>query len=137
MNKYNFEDLFVGLEEEFQVQVTEEMVKMFQKISGDINPLHLDEEYAKSKNMPGRVVYGMLTSSFYSTLVGVYLPGEKCLLQGIDTKFKKPVFIGENLKIVGKISYLNNTYNVIEISAFILNGEDKKISTASIKVGVI
>ena len=87
MKKYNFEDLYIGLKEEFEVIVTEEKMKQFEKLSGDINPLHLNEEYAKSKNMDGRVVYGMLTSSFYSTLVGVYLPGEKCLLQGIDISF--------------------------------------------------
>lgn len=95
MNKYKFEDLYLGLKEEFDVVVTEEKMKQFENLSGDINPLHIDEEYAKSKKMIGKVVYGMLTSSFYSTLVGVHLPGEKCFLQGIDINFKKPVFIGE------------------------------------------
>ena len=137
MNKYKFEDLYLGLKEEFDVVVTEEKMKQFENLSGDINPLHIDEEYAKSKKMIGKVVYGMLTSSFYSTLVGVYLPGEKCLLQGIDINFKKPVFIGEQLKVVGEVKYLNEVYRIAEIKAYILNKENKKISTATIKVGVI
>ena len=137
MKKYNFEDLYIGLKEEFEVIVTEEKMKQFEKLSGDINPLHLNEEYAKSKNMDGRVVYGMLTSSFYSTLVGVYLPREKCLLQGIDISFKKPVFIGGKLKVIGEVKYLNEAYKIAEIKAYILNENNKKISTATIKIGVI
>ena len=137
MNNYTFEELYLGLKEEFEVIVTEEKMKQFENMSGDINPLHINKEYANSKNMPDRVVYGMLTSSFYSTLVGVYLPGEKCLLQGIDIKFKVPVFIGEKLKVVGEIKYLNEAYRIAEIKAFIKNEKGKKISTATIKVGVI
>lgn len=137
MNTYTFEELYVGLEESFQVTVTEKMMEEFENISGDINPLHLDEEYAKSKNMKGKVVYGMATSSFYSTLVGVYLPGERCLLQGININFKHPVFVGEKLTVTGKISYLNEAYKIAEIKAYITNENNKKISTAEIKVGVI
>ena len=137
MNKYTFEELYIGLKEEFEVVITEEKMKQFENMSGDINPLHINKEYANFKNMPDRVVYGMLTSSFYSTLVGVYLPGEKCLLQGIDINFKAPVFIGDKLKVVGEIKYLNEAYKIVEIKAFIKNEKGKKISTATIKVGVI
>ena len=68
MNKYKFEDIRIGLEEEFKANITEEMVKEFREITGDINPLHNDIEYAKSKGYDDKVVYGMLTSSFLSTL---------------------------------------------------------------------
>lgn len=137
MKKYEFNDLYIGLKEEFEVVITEENMKNFEKISGDLNPLHTSKEYAKSKNMIDRVVYGMLTSSYYSTLVGMRLPGERCLLQGIDISFRLPVFIGEKLKIVGEISYINTLYKVVEIKAYIKNENGKKISTAKIKVGVL
>lgn len=137
MKKYEFNDLYIGLKEEFEVVITEENMKNFEKISGDLNPLHISKEYAKSKNMIDRVVYGMLTSSYYSTLVGMHLPGERCLLQGIDISFRLPVFIGEKLKIVGEISYINTLYKVVEIKAYIKNENGKKISTAKIKVGVL
>ena len=65
MNKYTFEELYIGLKEEFEVVITEEKMRQFENMSGDINPLHINKEYANSKNMPDRVVYGMLTSSFY------------------------------------------------------------------------
>ena len=87
--------------------------------------------------MINRVVYGLLTSSFYSTLVGVHLPGKHCILQGIDIQFSKPVYIDDILKISGKVSYINEAYKQIEVKAVITNQENKKVSKATIKVGVM
>ena len=64
MNYYKFEDLDIGMSFEFKEVVTEEKMALFLKLSGDNNTLHCDEEYAKRSNMEGRVVYGMLSSSW-------------------------------------------------------------------------
>jgi len=137
MNSYKFVDINVGLEESFSVRVESEKLDKFLKISGDINPLHTDTEYSKSKGFSDRVVYGMLTSSFFSTLVGVYLPGKYCILQGIDIQFSKPVYIDDILTITGKVSYINEAYKQIEIKAIIINQDNEKVSKATIKVGVM
>ena len=137
MKYYDIEDLYIGLKEEFEVVLTDDKIQKFKDISGDENPLHTNEELALKKGMLGKVVYGMLTSSFYSTLVGVHLPGEKCLLQGIDIIFKKPVYLNEKLKVVGEIKYINEVYRSIEIRAYIKNEKNEKVSVAKIKVGVI
>ena len=137
MNTYKFSDIEVGLEESFEVKIDASKMDKFLDISNDINPLHIDSDYAKEKGFSNRVVYGLLTSSFYSTLVGVYLPGKYCILQGIDIQFSKPVYIDATLKISGKVSYINEAYRRIEIKAIITNQENKKVSKATIKVGVI
>ena len=137
MNSYKFFDINVGLEESFSVRVNSEKLDQFLKISGDINPLHTDAEYSKSKGFSDRVVYGMLTSSFFSTLVGVYLPGKYCILQGVDIQFSKPVYIDDILTITGKVSYINEAYKQLEIKAVIINQDNKKVSKATIKVGVM
>ena len=137
MNSYKFVDINVGLEESFSVRVNSEKLDKFLKISGDINPLHTDAEYSKSKGFSDRVVYGMLTSSFFSTLVGVYLPGKYCILQGVDIQFSKPVYIDDILTITGKVSYINEAYRQLEIKAVIINQDNKKVSKATIKVGVM
>ena len=137
MNSYKFSDIHVGLEESFEVSITAEMMQKFLDISGDINPLHIDETYAKEKGFQGKVVYGMLSSSFYSTLAGVYLPGKFCILQGADIQFSNPVFIGDTLKITGKVSYINEAYKQLEIKAIIRNQDNKKVSKATIKTGVM
>ena len=137
MNEYKFSDIEIGLEESFEVKIDASKMDKFLDISNDINPLHVDSNYAKKKGFPGRVVYGLLTSSFYSTLVGVHLPGKHCILQGIDIQFSKPVYIGDTLKISGKVSYINEAYKQIEIRAFITNQNNEKVSKATIKTGVI
>mgnify|MGYP001395471314 FL=1 len=137
MNSYKFVDINVGLEESFSVRVNSEKLDKFLKISGDINPLHTDAEYSKSKGFSDRVVYGMLTSSFFSTLVGVYLPGKYCILQGVDIQFSKPVYIDDILTITGKVIYINEAYKQLEIKAVIINQDNKKVSKATIKVGVM
>ena len=137
MNEYKFTDIKIGLTESFDKKIDISMMDKFLDISNDTNPLHIDENYAKDKGFPSRVVYGLLTSSFYSTLVGVHLPGKYCILQGIDIQFSKPVYVDDALNISGKVSYINEAYKQIEIKAVITNKDNKKVSKATIKVGVM
>ena len=101
MNEYKLSNIKIGLKESFSVVIDSSKLDKFLDISNDLNPLHVDNAYAKEKGFDGRVVYGLLTASFYSTLVGVHLPGKYCILQSIDTQFLKPVYIGETLTISG------------------------------------
>ncbi|MDR2656489.1 MAG: MaoC family dehydratase N-terminal domain-containing protein, partial [Oscillospiraceae bacterium] len=68
MNTYTYDEIPVGHEEQFQAVITPEHMRLFREITGDVNPLHGDAEYAASKGYPGMVAYGMLTASFLSTL---------------------------------------------------------------------
>lgn len=72
MNHYTLAEMTPGLSESFTVTVTEEMMARFEAITGDVSPIHMDAEYAQKRGYPGRVVYGMLGASFFSTLAGVY-----------------------------------------------------------------
>jgi 3-hydroxybutyryl-CoA dehydratase len=137
MNSYKFSDIYLGLEESFKVVITPEKIDKFLEISGDVNPLHVDAEYSKLKGFADRVVHGMLTSSFLSTLVGLYLPGKYCILQGIEIQFSKPVYIDDELTITGKVIYINEAYKRIEIKAIIINQDNKKILKAKIMAGVM
>lgn len=103
MNTYSFEECKLGKKESFSAKITEEMMAQFCLISGDINPLHKDDSFARGKGFDGKVVYGLLTASFFSTLGGVYLPGEKCLIQEVNYKFLKPVYPGDKLIISGEV----------------------------------
>lgn len=137
MNHYKFSEISVGLEAGFSREITEAMFDQFLALSGDNNPLHVDSSYAQSKGFKDRVAYGLLSASFYSTLVGVHLPGKYCILQGIDLLFSKPVFIGDSLTISGKVSYINEAYQQLEIKAQIVNQSGQKVSKAKIRVGVL
>lgn len=136
MNHYHLADLTPGVTESFTVTITEEMMAQFYAITGDNSPIHMDADYAAGRGYPGRVVYGMLGASFLSTLAGVYLPGEHCLLHGVDLKFAKPIFIGDTLTVTGVVDEVNDTFREITIKASIVNQDGKKVTRAVIRAGV-
>jgi len=136
MNAYRWADLAEGLSAEFEVELTRAMLDDFVQLSGDDNPLHTDDEFAKRAGFAGVVAHGMLTSALYSRLAGVHLPGKFCLLHGIDLEFVKPSFAGDRLRVSGKIIYLNQAYQRAEIKAQIQNGKGELISKAKIRVGL-
>ena len=136
MNAYRYEEIEVGHKESFTVTVTEEMMGSFRDITGDINPLHNDEGYARTEGYPGRVAYGMLTGSFLSTLAGVYLPGKYSLIQEVRLKFAKPVYIGDTLTVEGLVEEKNDTYSLLMVKATIKNQDGLKVCRAKMQIGV-
>ena len=100
------------------------------------SPIHIDEDYARGRGYPGRVVYGMLGASFFSTLAGVYLPGEHCLLHGVECKFARPVFIGDTLTVTGTVLRVSEAVAEAEIKAVITNQEGKKVTRGIIRAGL-
>ena len=137
MNTYSFDELKVGMSESFDVTITPEMLDSFKGITGDVNPLHNDEEFAKAKGHVGRVAYGMLTASFLSTLAGVYLPGEKSLIQQVETKFVNPVYIGDTLTVKGEIVELIESVQRLELKVLITNQNGKKVLRGTMQILVV
>ena len=136
MNHYTLAEMVPGLTEEFTVTVTAEMMEAFRTITGDVSPIHIDADYAKDRGYPGRVVYGMLGASFFSTLAGVYLPGEHCLLHGVECKFARPVFVGDTLTVSGTVTHVSEAVGEAEIKAVITNQDGKKVTRGIIRAGL-
>ena len=95
---YYLEDLKVGMTACYARTVTEADVVLFAGISGDTNPVHLNEEFAKETLFQGRIAHGMLSASFISTVLGTKLPGPGCIYLSQSLKFKAPVKIGDTVK---------------------------------------
>jgi 3-hydroxybutyryl-CoA dehydratase len=137
MNSYSINELYIGLEESFSVRLDSTMMSNFAHITKDVNPLHVDKSYALSKGFENKVVYGLLTASFYSTLVGVHLPGKYCILHGIDVSFIKPVYEGDRLLVTGIVHCINDVFQRAEIKAHINNQDNVIVSKSMLKVGLL
>ena len=137
MNEYKMADLQVGMTESFKKKITYEMVDSFYELTGDENPLHLDEGFAKARGFKDRVVYGLLTSSFISTLGGCYLPGKYCLIQGVETKYLRPVFLGDEITVIGEVADIRTELNYVEIKVTMKNQNDEKVLRGILKVGLL
>ncbi len=97
MQGYFLEDLTVGQSETYSRTVTESDVQKFGEVSGDMNPLHFDEEYAKTTLFKGRIAHGMLSAGYISAVLGTKLPGPGSIFMTATIRFKAPVRIGDTV----------------------------------------
>ncbi len=95
---YALEDLAVGMTEAYEHTVTEADVVKFADISGDHNPVHLDEAYARTTRFKGRIVHGILSASFLSTTIASRLPGPGTIYLTQNLSFRAPVRIGDKVE---------------------------------------
>ena len=94
---YEFEELEIGMSAVHSRTITDTDLRNFSGVSGDTNPMHLNEEYAKNTAFGGCIVHGFLTASLLSTVIGTKLPGPGCLYVGQTLRFKAPVYVGETV----------------------------------------
>lgn len=137
VNSYSYDEIHLGMQATFSKVVTQEYVDAFREQTGDINPLHRDVEFAKSKGYDNIVAFGMLTASYLSTLAGVYLPGERSIIHSVEMKFLKPVYINDTLTVKGTVKEKNDLFRFIVVGAEITNQHGQKVSKAKINIGVI
>lgn len=97
------EEIVLGYETEIKKTINKEEVEMFAKATGDYNPVHLDEEYAKNTIFKKPIAHGMLSGSLFSTIFGTIYPGEGSIYLKQSLTFTKPVYIGEELTAKVKV----------------------------------
>ncbi len=139
-NEYTYSEIDIGHVESFKAKITEEMEDAFRDITKDMNPLHMDDDYAVSigrGKFKSHVTFGMLTASLLSTLAGVYLPGKYSLIHSVEIGFQKPVYANDILTVVGEVVDKLDVLNLLIIKVVIKNQKDKTISKATMKVMVL
>ena len=92
-----FEDLYIGQTAVFARTLTETDIVLFAGVTGDNNPVHINEVFAKETPFSGRIAHGMLTASFISTVLGTKLPGPGAIYLSQSVRFKAPVRAGDTL----------------------------------------
>jgi 3-hydroxybutyryl-CoA dehydratase len=102
-----FEDLSIGDSAEMVSVVTDESIRKFAEVSGDDNPIHLDEAYAKTTQFGERIAHGMLSAGFISAVIGTQLPGPGCIYLSQSLRFRRPVKIGDEVTARATITALD------------------------------
>jgi 3-hydroxybutyryl-CoA dehydratase len=98
LNGYYIEELQEGMTAAFGKTITDADILMFAGVSGDTNPVHLNEEFAAGTAFQGRIAHGMLTASLISTVLGTKLPGPGCVYLSQTLKFLAPVRAGDTVR---------------------------------------
>ena len=96
-NKIPLEEIKVGMSVSYSQTITDSDVKAFAGISGDKNPVHLDENYAQKSRFKKIIAHGMMTASYFSALFGTKIPGEGCVYTHQSLNFKIPIYIGDTV----------------------------------------
>ena len=104
---YYIEDLKPGMSESFTKTVTERDVELFGEVSGDKNPVHFDDAYAKGTIFKGRIAHGVLSVSYISTVLGMKMPGPGTIFMSASTRFKAPVRIGDTVTATCTVREVN------------------------------
>ena len=141
MNNWKFSDIKVGQSASFIRKITIEAENKFREISGDVNPLHYDDNYAKEISdgkYQKHVSFGMLTACLYSTAAGVYIPGKYSLIHSFDEiSFLYPVFAGDTLTVDMKVIDKSEALNLINLKITVKNQDNKLVSKAKMKIIVL
>jgi len=112
----SIEELQIGQSDTYERIVTEKDIEDFAKISGDDNPVHLNEDFAKTTIFKGRIAHGMLAASFISTTVGTKLPGYGAIYISQSLRFKAPVKIGDKVITTATIKDINTERKRVTMS---------------------
>jgi 3-hydroxybutyryl-CoA dehydratase len=123
MNGLFLEDLSVGQSAMFGKTVTEADIMAFAGVSGDTNPIHLHEGFAKGTRFGRRIAHGMLSGSFISTVIGTKLPGPGAIYISQTMNFMAPVLIGETITAVATVSAIDATKRRVTLKTQCLNGD--------------
>jgi 3-hydroxybutyryl-CoA dehydratase len=119
----------VGQIHEHAFTVTEEMIERFAQATGDNNPIHLDEEYAKGTMFKKRVAHGMLLAGILSGVLGTQFPGIGTIYMSQTLRFSKPVFIGDEIALSLKVLELIHEKNRVRLETVCTNqGGDTVLS---------
>ncbi|WP_288349370.1 MaoC family dehydratase [uncultured Thalassospira sp.] len=115
------EDLEVGLAASYAKTVTETDIVMFAGLSGDTNPVHLNDEYARTTMFEGRIAHGMLSAGFISTVLGTRLPGPGTIYLSQNLQFKAPVRIGDTVtaKVIVREIIVGKKRAILETNCYV------------------
>lgn len=120
---YYLEDLAVGMSASYAKTVTDADIVLFAGVSGDVNPVHLDADYANGTAFKGRIVHGLLTASFISAVLGTKLPGPGCIYVSQNLKFKAPVRIGDTVRARVTVTAIDQARARVKVSTLCEVGE--------------
>ncbi len=99
MQSFRIEELSVGQKAEKEFIIREEDGRSFAELSRDLNPIHLDESYAKETRFEKRIAHGMLLGSYISAVIGTELPGVGAIYMKQELSFLRPVYYGDRIRV--------------------------------------
>ena len=127
MENVTFDEMSVGQSARLLRTVTQADIEAFAAVSGDINPAHLNPEYADATMFHGVIAHGMLGAALISALFGTKFPGPGTIYLGQELKFTKPVRIGDTLTVTATVSEKDDEKKRVKMSCLVTNQKGETV----------
>ena len=121
MKGLTINEITIGQSDSFTKTITETDVVLFGGISGDLNPAHFNEEYAKDTFFKGRIAHGMLGASLISTVLGMHLPGPGTIYMKQDLKFLAPIRFNDTVTATCTVKEILADKNRVVLDCKVVN----------------
>ena len=131
------EDFEPGQRASFRKTFTDEDLQRFIAITGDTNPLHVDDAFAAKTPFGRRVVHGMLAASIFSTMVGMRLPGTGAIYRAQTLRFLLPVYVGDTVTAHFVVRSVDRAKHRLEIDAWIENEAGDRVIEGTCDAGLL
>lgn len=119
LNNLKYEHIKVGDAVQFERLINADLVDDFAEISWDKNPLHINDQYAKTSEFGRRISHGLLLGSMVSALVGMLLPGERCLYLSQSFNFRRPAYLNAKVLVRGEVLSKSDSARILDIETVI------------------
>ncbi|ODC03081.1 3-hydroxybutyryl-CoA dehydratase [Terasakiispira papahanaumokuakeensis] len=129
-----YDTLKVGDQATYEKTLTERELVLFAAVSGDMNPLHLNDDFAKTTQFGGRIAHGMWSGSLISAALAMTLPGPGTVYLGQEVKFSRPVRLNDTLTVTLTVKELRDDKKIVTLDTTVTNQEGKKVVTGTATV---
>ena len=130
-SKLEIDKIEIGTKATYSKTCSAEDIRQFAKLSGDANPVHLDEEYARNTQFGRCIAHGMYTAALVSAAVAVKLPGPGSIYLGQDMKFRAPVFIDDTITVELEVESIREDKPIVGLKFSCVNQHGKKVATGT------
>jgi len=120
-------ELALGDRIEYDYTITDEHIRMFAEATGDKNPIHIDDEYAAASPFGKRVAHGVLLSGIVSGVIGMKFPGLGTIAREMYSKYQKPVYPGDTIKVTAEVAERNEKLNLCKITFKVTNQKNELV----------
>ncbi len=117
--------------------VTDELIRAFAELSGDFNPIHLDEEFAKQTQFGKRIAHGMLSGAFISAVLGYEFSERKIVYLSQTMRFTAPVFIGDTVTVTATVKHIREDKGIVTLDTICTNQNGETLVTGESKVMIL
>ncbi len=134
LTNVTIDEMEIGKKATFTKTCTEADIQLFATVSGDVNPVHLDAEYAAGTQFGQRIAHGMYTGALVSAALGIELPGPGTIYLGQEIKFKAPVFIGDTITVTLEVETIREDKAIVGLICTCTNQDDKVVAAGKATV---